>query len=384
MAEMTARERVLSALNHQEPDRVPVALGGGPYGVVDALYFKLLQRFDLGDPVAPFRKGHNISYMDDRLFAKLGIDTRYVWPGASPSSPSTETNDPDTFLDGFGQPWKRALPYFYADKGVLETATSVDDIDRLLKWPVTTDPRWVKGVRERAQMLHDETNYFVAARMVLSHGLYQLACDFRGTEQFMIDLIENEVFAKTLIGRIADTIDGLVKAYMEAGGKYFNLIELPGDDYAGNTNLVMSPAMIRKYFKPEYARIIRTIKSYNPDIKVMFHSDGMIKKLLPELIDIGVDVVHPLEPLPAMNIPEIKAEFGQKISFLGGIDISHALPGSLEDVENEAKLRIQQLAPGGGYILAPANHIQADVPAENVVRLFETARKYGQYPIKVD
>jgi uroporphyrinogen decarboxylase len=115
----------------------------------------------------------------------------------------------------------------------------------------------------------------------------------------------------------------------------------------------------------------------------MFHSDGAITKLLPDLISLGVDVIHPLEPLPATNIPEIKEKFGNQVSFLGGIDISHAMPGTRGDVIAEVKRRISQLASGGGYILAPSNHLQADVSAENVVTLFETAREFGKYPIQI-
>ena len=379
---MTPRERVLTALRHEEPDRVPTALGGGPYGVVDALYFQLLKGLKLGDPVPPFRKGHNISYMDDRLLARLGTDTRYVWPGALPNSPSRATSDPETFIDGYGQTWKRALPYYYADRGILEQASSVDDIDRIVQWPNPHDPVWSAGVRERAQALHEGTDYFVIGRMVASHGVFQTACDLRGTQQFLIDMASNPAFALHLLERITHALDGLLKTYLEAGGRYFDLLELPGDDYAGNTNLVMSPAMFRRYIKPSLLRLTHTIHSYRPDLKVMLHSDGMIERLLPDLIEVGIDGIHPLEPLPAMDMAGIKARLGDRLFFVGGIDIVHALPGSPQDVIDEVKLRITQLGPGGGYILAPANHIQADVPYENVIALFEAARKYGQYPLQ--
>jgi uroporphyrinogen decarboxylase len=96
-----------------------------------------------------------------------------------------------------------------------------------------------------------------------------------------------------------------------------------------------------------------------------------------------VDVIHPLEPLAATDIPAIKEQFGKQVTFLGGIDISHAMPGTREDVIAETKLRLSQFASDGGNILALSNHLQADVPAENVVTLFETAREFGKYPVKV-
>ena len=114
----------------------------------------------------------------------------------------------------------------------------------------------------------------------------------------------------------------------------------------------------------------------------MLHSDGMITPLLPDFIELGIDVVHPLEPLPAMDLPAIKAEFGEDLTFLGAIDISQAMPGDKQGVVEEARLRINQLAVGGGYVLAPSNHLQADVPPENVIALFDAVRELGRYPIK--
>ena len=381
MTEMLPRERVLAAINHNEPDRVPTALWGGPYGVVDNLYFRLLKHLNLGEPVQPFRMGHNISYIDDRVLSRLATDVRYVWPGASPNSPTIQTKDPDTFKDAFGQVWKRALPYYYADTGILSTATSIDQIDQAVTWPDTNVPHWTNGVHERAKHLREQTDYFIVARMVMSHGVFQTACDLRGTVEFMTDMALNEEFAFSLLDRITDTLVGLLKGYLDATDDYIDMMELPGDDYAANENLLISPAMFRRFIKPALIRLITTIKRHNPDLKIMLHSDGMIGKLLPEFIELGIDVLHPLEPVPALDQAAIKAKYGKQLAFWGGIDISHAMRGSTADVVAETRERIAQLAPGGGYILAPSNHLQADIPVENVVALFESARKYGTYPL---
>jgi len=321
--------------------------------------------------------------MDDRLLEKLGIDLRYCWPGLLPNSPIIAGEDDNTFYDSYGQVWKRALPYYYAGEGILKDAASINDIETRIRWPDLTDPRWTAGVAERACQLREQTDYFVVMRMVASHGPFQTACDLRDAESFLMDMALNPEFAQALLDKVTTAIEGLLRLAMQAGGKYFDMVELPGDDYAGNINTIISPAMFRKFIKPCIERLVMVIKEHNPNTKVMFHSDGAITKLLPDLISVGVDVIHPLEPLPATNIPEIKAKFGNQVSFLGGIDISHAMPGTREDVIAEAKRRISQLASGGGYILAPSNHLQADVPAENVVALFETAREFGKYPIQL-
>ena len=378
---MTPRQRVQTALAHEEPDRVPLALGGGPYGLVDDLYLRLVKHLDLGDPVPPFRTGHSISYMDDRLLDRLGTDLRYCWPGLLPNSPVRRGEDDDTFYDSYGQVWKRALPYYYTGEGILKDAASVDDIESRIHWPDLSDPRWTQGLAARAKLLHEETDTFVVMRMVASHGPFQSACDLRGTETFLMDMALNPDFACTLLDRVTSAMEGLLKLAMQAGSSYFDMVELPGDDYAGNTNTLFSPAMFRKFIAPCLERLIRVIKDHNPNTKVMLHSDGAITKLLPDIIALGVDVIHPLEPLAATDMQAVKEKFGKQVSFLGGIDISYAMPRTREDVIEEVKRRILQLAPGGGYILAPSNHLQADVPAENVVTLFETAREFGQYPL---
>lgn len=381
---MNSRERVLAAIQHQPLDRVPTALGGGSYGVVDELYLKLVTDLGLGEPVAPFRSGHNISFMDDRLLERLGTDFRYCWPGLLPNSPLHPGQDKDSFFDSYGQLWKRAIPYFYAGKGVLHDASQVKDIDDLVQWPDLADPQWTAGLLERARSLHQDSDYFVTMRMVASHGPFQTACDFRSTENFLLDLSLNPEFAEALLERITQSLEGLIRLVMQTAGTYFDMIELPGDDYAGNQNLLISPRMFRRFISPCIRRLVSAAREVNPQIKVMLHSDGAITPLIPELIDLGIDVLHPLEPLPATDMAAVKQQYGQQIAFLGGIDISHAMPGSLIDVEREVRTRLRELAPTGGYIMAPSNHLQADIPSQNVVALYEYAHRFGHYPLRTD
>ena len=195
--------------------------------------------------------------------------------------------------------------------------------------------------------------------------------------------IMDEEFTLALVERVTDTIDGLLRVYLEAGGDYFDMIELSGDDYATQTGMAMSPKMFRSYFKPSIKRFVNTINSFNSEIKVMLHCDGDLTAILPDIIECGVDVLHPLEPVPSVDFAEIKANFGDALAFLGAIDIVHALPGSHQDVIDEVKRRIHQLASGGGFVIAPANHVQSDVPPENLVTLFNAAEEHGRYPIQL-
>jgi uroporphyrinogen decarboxylase len=380
---MLSRERVQTALSFQEPDRVPTAIGGGPYGIVDDVYFKLLKLFAFEKPVKPFRQGHNISYMDDRVLKKLDTDIRYVYPAVSPTSPTQKTSDPDIFLDAFGQPWKRALPYYYTTKGILSEAHQIDQIEEKVRWPDPRSKKWFVGIEKRAQELNENTDYWITARMITSHGPFQTACDLRGTDNFMIDLATNPEFAFALLEKIGDTLCGFLDNYLKVCGKYIHMMELPGDDFAGNDNPIISPLMFRKFIKPVILRMVNKIKTYRSDIVVMLHSDGAITKLIPDIIECGIDVINPLEPLQATDQSFVKTKYGKKVAFLGGIDISHAMPGSKNDVKEEVIRCIQQLAPGGGFILSPSNHLQSDVPPQNIVELFEDARIFGRYPINI-
>ena len=375
---MLPAERVKLSLAHQVPDRVPLALWGGPYGLVDPLYLSLLEKLEIGNPVEPIRAGHTINYLDDRILQALETDTRYIWPGDSPSSPKYGSIDNDLIYDDFGQPWRRTFPYYSATDGLLKDALGINDIEDRVQWPDADDPRWTDGVTERAQAIKD-SGYYIIGRMVLSHGPFQMACDLRGMENFLVDMFDRPDFAHTLLNRITDLTCDLMANYLESAQGVIDMIELPGDDYAGNHNLVVSPGLFRKMIRPCLEKMINTLRKQQPNINIMLHSDGAIGKLLPDFVEMGVDVLHPLEPVAGMNPAEIKQKFGGQISFLGGVDISHALPGSLQDVRNDIDRCVRDLAPGGGYILAPCNHLQADIPPENVIEMYTYAKSAGNY-----
>lgn len=374
---MIPRERVGAAMNFQKTDRIPTAIGGGPYGIVDALYKGLLEYYSLGEAIEPFREGHSISFLDDRVFERLGTDFRYVYPTLSPSSPSQKGPDDETFLDAFGQTWNRALPYYYAGKGILSGISSTDQINEMVQWPDVNDNRWFAKTEQRAKELKENTEYWITARMAVSHGPFQYASDLRGVENLMMDMALRPILVDTLLTKIGEVYCGLYEQYMQVCGEYIDMIELPGDDYAGNKNLIISLKMFREFIKPVLKSIISTIRSQRSDIKIMMHSDGAITKLIPDLIELGVDVLHPLEPLEATDQAAVKQQYKGQIVFLGGVNITHALQGSKNGVISEVERVLHDLVPGGGYIFAPSNHLQANIPPENVALLFKTAQSHS-------
>jgi uroporphyrinogen decarboxylase len=378
-AKMTSRERVLTALHHQEPDRVPTALWGSYYTLQDQTYFNLLKHLGITEPVQPFRRfrGHNSNYYDDRILDYLDTDIRYVWLGF------TDLGGPQlgTGVDAWGVRWERIGPYVSSVEHPLANAT-VEDLETY-PWPDVEKLIRVDELRARLQVLQKDGKYAIAARAVNSYGPFEQAQAMRGREQFFIDLLQNPEFAEALIQKVTQILKRLTEIYLDIVGDAVDIMEIPGDDYGGTNNLLFSPKLFDRYLKPALGEIVHLIKSYRGDIAVVFHSDGAIVLLLESFIEVGIDIFHPLEPLPANDHDAIKAKFGDRLTFMGAIDIKAAMPGSVDDVEAEVKRRIHSLGRGGGYIIAPANHLQHDVPPENIVTLYQAAKRYGCYPISI-
>jgi uroporphyrinogen decarboxylase len=374
---MDHRQRVLDAINHIEPDRVPTALWGSAYGVTDPLYFNLLKSLGLGDALSPFRtrKGHTINYYDDRVLEALNVDVRHVDCGF------TDLGGPSAGgLDCWGIRYDQSGIYLTASGHPLEKA-GIEDLENY-PWPEVEPYLRRREVLERARFLKENTDYAVVGRAFDSFGPFERCCALRGTATFLMDLAENEVFASLMIQKVSDVLCAGMQIYLEDAGKYLDIIELPGDDYAA-LRPIISPRMFDLYFAPAWRRIIKIIKEPAPQCKILFHSDGNMEPFLGRLIDLGVNIFHCLEPLPSVDFSKIKQIYGGKLCFLGAIDIKEAMQADEVRVAAEVKRRIRELAGGGGYILAPANHLQPDVPAENVIALFRLARKYGSYPLNL-
>jgi uroporphyrinogen decarboxylase len=171
-------------------------------------------------------------------------------------------------------------------------------------------------------------------------------------------------------------------------GKYVQVVRFTGWDLGGQDSPIFSPKMVDTLFKPVLKRQWTTVKSFfqkvNPEGKIFFHTCGSIYKLIPIFIESGLDILDPLQTTAAgMDMDRIKKEFGDRLVFHGAMDIQQVMPFStVEQVKEEVKLRIRQLAPGGGFILAPAHAFQDDTPPENIVAMYRTGKEYGRYPIK--
>lgn len=375
--ELSHRERVLAAINHIEPDRVPLALWGSAYGVTDPLYFDLAKLLGLDGLVAPFRRrmGHTVNYYDERILDALDIDVRYVDCGF------TDLGGPPRGggVDSWGVRYGQAAMYLSPVGHPLEKASAADLED--YPWPAVERYVRLEESVARARFLREKTDYAVVGRACDSYGPFERCCTLRGTQNFLMDLSLNEEFVHQLVGKVTSVLCRLLELYMEAVGGYLDVIELPGDDYAA-AHPIISPAMFERFFVPAWREMIGVVKGIAPRCKILFHSDGNMGPLLNQVADLGVDIFHPVEPLPTVDMTTVKRTHGSRLCLWGGIDLKQALQGDEARVVAEVKERLRVLAPGGGYVLAPSNHLQPDVPAGNVVALFKAARLYGQYPIQ--
>jgi uroporphyrinogen decarboxylase len=156
-----------------------------------------------------------------------------------------------------------------------------------------------------------------------------------------------------------------------------------GDDFGSQSSMLISPEMFREFFKPRYAKLYARFREINPAVRIAHHSCGYILPIIDDFVELGLDVLNPIQPL-AMDPSEIKKRFGKRLTLWGTVDEQRVLPfGTAEEVASEVKLRLRTVAPGGGFILAPAHNVQADTPLANILALYETAQRHGVYPIQL-
>jgi len=378
MKEMTPRERVLASLNHEEPDRVPLDLGGVATTIEAVPYNELKQYLGIRSETELFLRDH----VDppEEVLKRLGIDTRYV--RIKPPRNFKVQIDPDnSYLDEWGTRWKKPESSLYWDPVdyPLKDAT-IEDLETY-NWPDPHDPGRTEGLREQAKRLREKTDYAVIADTPLL-GIFESACVcLRGIERLMMDLILDKPFAEALFDKLADIHIEFLRHYLDAVGDLIDVI-MVSDDLGGENGPLISPELYRDLIKPAQRRLWQFIKS-NTEACLFLHSCGSISKFIPDLMEMGVDILNPVQvSAQDMDTKRLKEEFGDKLTFWGGVDTQRVLPfGSPEDVDREVRKRIADMATGGGYVLTAVHNIQAGVPPENICMMYDAARRYGRYPI---
>jgi uroporphyrinogen decarboxylase len=377
---MNPRERVVETLQHREPDRPPVDLGGIVSGIHNKAYSNLIQalNFDLKAMIDP-RDVQQLAKLDEVVLERLGVDFRHVCLRSVPGPGGIE---PDAsgrpyFVDEWGIKWGKNPNYYDMIDHPLKDA-GIDDLDEF-DWPDPRNPIRFKGLKEEVEHLYLRTDYAIQADAFFG-GIYECAWWLRGFETFTVDMYRRPEFTLKFLDKISKLYMEFYSKYLDVVGPFVQVIDY-NDDLGMQTGPIISPTMFRRYLKPRYLELFNLIRN-KTRAKIFLHTCGSVYQLIPDLMDIGLDILNPIQPLATnMDIDTLKKDFGERLCFHGGIDIQRLLPnGSIEDVEAEVRRVARVGGKGGGLILAGAHNIQSDVPPQNVLAMFKAAGSYEASP----
>jgi len=382
MTEMTSRERVITALEHKEPDRVPFDCNFVYEGYLRIKEYLGLKTQNEVYPSSPWLAVSN----PIELLSELNIDLCYIGLGKAKNTPIFEYGM-DHYIDEWGVKFRKVenpvgLHYDFYEPVFPEA--SVDEVEKY-PWPDPYNPELTEGLEKKAQDLYETTDLALIGKF--SNSIFEQAFYMRGFEQFLMDVAINPDFADALMGKLVEIALARLEVGLKACGKFIQCVRFAGDDMGQQTGMLMSPNMFRQVIKPQFSRYYKEarilIDQYNPDIKIMAHTDGDVYPIIPDYIEMGLDVLNPVQPYVAeMEHDKLKSEFGDRLSFHAAIDIQRVMPfGTPEEVTSEAIKTMLALGPGGGYILAPTHYLQADVPPENIIALRDAVLEHGNYPL---
>lgn len=382
---MDSRERILTALRHQEADRVPFDLSATPVTGIHRVAYASLRR-QLGLEERPVRVWHmmqQLAEVHDDVHQALETDARGLRPQAA-SAWTLRVRQASGYLHyvdewGVERRMEAEGGYYYDLCGSpLAGERTVRDIEGY-PFPDPVDPARLVGVRAAAEQAHAAGKAFVLGGICA--GMLEMGQWLRGYESFFCDLAGDLPLAEALCDQITELKMRYWEMALSEVGDLVDVIQ-EGDDYGAQRGLQVSPALWRQVFKPRLARLIPAIKRRVPHACVFFHTCGSVRQIIPDLIEVGVDVLNPVQlAAQGMDSGELKREFGRHLTFWGGgVDTQRVLPlGTPEQVRDEVRRRLDDLAPGGGFVFAAVHNLQADVPAANIVAMRQALHDFGAY-----
>lgn len=378
---MDSRERFASSLEHREPDRVPIDLGGMVTGITTGASRALKTHLGIHDPDGVADRVQQLAQPHPDILERLHVDSRYLYVRASRDWHDIELDD-DSYEDEFGIRRKAARPHgqllYYDFIGhPLSEARTVTELARY-QWPDPHDPARYAGLAEDARDLYERTDKAIAVNLIAS--LFEFSWYLRGYVQFLEDLVTDPALAEAQLDAMLDYQMALLGEVLDRVGEYASFV-CTGSDLGTQRAPMIDPETYQRLIWPRYRRLWDFIHSRSR-AKIFYHSCGSIVPMIPLLIEGGVDAVHPVQPKATGmgDRARLKREFGDSITFWGGFDQQDTLPfGTPEEVREEAKRLLDEFMPGGGFVFAAGHNIQADVPPQNIVTLFDTVLEHGRY-----
>ncbi len=380
---MTPRQRILAAINHQTPDRVPIDLGGNQTGIHKLAYQALLRHLGIKDKLRIMDAVQQLAQPCEAVLQRFHVDTRYIAAGAAAGFKGEIVVNRrggrkwHNLTDEFGVTW--SMPddqplYMDISHHPLAKATLADLAS--YPFPKGDDPGRFAGLRDRAQQLRTETPYAVVSG--ISGVVYETCWYLRGLEQWFMDLLTQPEFCEALLEQTLKFWLDWFRLFCAEVGDLVDVI-MVGDDLTGQTGPLFRPDIYRALVKPRQKQLVQYIRAHST-AKVWYHTCGSCLEYIPDLLDNGIDILNPVQiSAKDMDPLKLKGQFGRELAFWGGgIDAQHVLPtASPEEIRRQVAENLAAWKPGGGYVFNNVHNIQAGVPPENVVALFDAAYEFG-------
>jgi uroporphyrinogen decarboxylase len=371
---LTSRQRVLQALAHRQPDRVPRDLGGTTAtGINIVAYRNLIAHLGLPEEATLWSERVRLANISETLLKRFKSDTRPVIAGGSFGVGAP--NSDGTYTDAYGL--VRALPdeigHWQVIRSPLDGEISHESIRAAAQtWPSPADPVYTQGVGERAQKYHAETDAAVILNLPL--GSIHLAQWLRGFDKWLMDLVTDPALSIYFLDLLFERWLEVTQRLLETVGRNVDAVFF-AEDVAFHNGPMVSPRTYEKIIHPYQRRVFKALHDLT-DAKIIYHNCGSVTWQINDLIEMGVDALNPVQVTShdMGDTASLKRRFGDRITFWGGIDTGEVLPrGTPADVYAEVRRRVGDLNREGGYVLASVHNIQADVSPENICALWEAA-----------
>jgi len=375
---MTPRDRVLDAIEHREPDRVPLDL------FISPAPYREVKRF-LGIDAEDTTKWGWVEPLkiSEKVLERLHTDVRRIY-FKRPEKWTKKRRPDGTVEDEWGRRFKVVGEYYELIHYPLAGAKEAYDIEEY-PYPDPYAPGRTEGLGKEVRELYEKTQYAIMGfPMLPSMDMFDPGAGLLGMRSFLLNTKLNPRLVEAYMNRMCSLLQGFYDNFLGEVGEYIQIIYGTSVDVGHQHGMMLSPQDWRRFFKPVLKRLYDFIKGKAPHVKIFLHSCGAIRPIIKDLIEVGADILNPIQPLASGMEPEtLKEEFGKEICFHGGIDIQRIMSsqGSLRDVEKEVKRKIRVLAPGGGYIFASSHNLQADTSPEKIVAMYDYASRYGTYPV---
>lgn len=373
------------ALAHRQPDRVPIDLGGNQTGIHKFAYQALLEHLGRKEELTIMDLVQQLAKPSEAVLERLRVDTRYVWAQGAASfrggvvQRQREGRLWHDFTDEFGITWSMPddHPYYFDISNSPLAGLSLAQI-KDYPFPRGDDLSRFEGLRDRVLALKRDTPYAVVSG--ISGVVYEICWYMRGLENLFADMIQQPEIFEAIIDRTLRFWLDWFGVFLDEVGDVVDVIMI-GDDLAGQKGPLFSPAIYRAVVKPRQKQLVHFIKTRSR-AKIWYHSCGSVTSCLPDLLDNGIEIINPVQISAKDMAPaKLKRLFGDKIVFWGGgVDSQHVLPhGTPAEVRENVRLNLQAFKPGGGYVFNNVHNIQADVPPENILAMFDAAFEFGAY-----